>query len=234
VGEGTGCNRNRYIEDDDYYTPEEVKENIELYKNEIIQVTEPIVNYQFGELIGKGCFGQVYRGLDLDTGRIIAIKNVPIVKFINKEKVDIRLAALEKEIMLLSSFEHPNIVKYLGHHNDGESLNIMLEYMTGGSISTLLNKYPSFNETLVKIYTKHILHGLNYLHAHNVIHGDIKGSNVLVDDNGVCKLADFGGSNRIMKEGDKRQRLVGTVQWMAPEVIRESKYDRFSDIWSLG
>ena len=69
-----------------------------------------------------------------------------------------------------------------------------MEYVSGGSISSLLKKYSKFNENLVKIYTKHILQGLYYLHAHNVVHGDIKGANVLVDNHGVCKLADFGGS----------------------------------------
>jgi len=80
----------------------------------------------------------------------------------------------------------------------------------------------------------HILKGLDYLHAHNVIHGDIKGSNVLVDDHGIWKLADFGGSNKIIKHSNQRQRMVGTAQWMAPEVIRSSQCDRFADIWSLG
>ena len=186
------------LDNDDYFSPEEVKENAAKYKDEVIEVKEGIWSYQFGDLIGKGWYGQVYRGFDLDTGKIIAIKKVPILNFIDKDQVDVRLVALEKEIKLLSSFSHENIVKYLGNHHTTDSLNIFLEYVSSGSINSMLEKYGKFNETLVRIYTKYILQGLYYLHAHNVIHGDIKGSNVLVDDNGVCKLADFGGSNKIM------------------------------------
>ncbi|CAI2365328.1 unnamed protein product [Moneuplotes crassus] len=222
--------------DDGYYTPEEMKENQILYKDKTETLSEKneIQNFQIGDLVGKGTYAQVFQGFDLDTGKIIAIKQVPILKFADKDQVDIRLAALKKEIKLLRSFDHPNIVKYLGNQNDGKVLNIFLEYVSSGSISSMLNQYKSFDENLTKIYIKNILKGLDYLHAHNVIHGDIKGSNVLVDDNGICKLADFGGSNRIIKHSKQRQRMVGTAQWMAPEVIRESKYDRFSDIWSVG
>jgi len=82
----------------------------------------------------KGTYGQVYRGLDLDSGKIIAIKQVPILNFLAKDQVDIRLASLHKEIKLLSSFEHPNIVKYLGNHSTEDTMNIFLEYVSGGSI----------------------------------------------------------------------------------------------------
>jgi mitogen-activated protein kinase kinase kinase len=71
----------------------------------------------------------------------MAIKQVPVLKFINKNKRDIRLRALEKEIELLSTLSHENIVKYLGKHNDGKFLNIFLEYVSGGSINVLLRKY---------------------------------------------------------------------------------------------
>jgi len=124
-------------------------------------------------------------GLDLDTGKIIAIKQVKILNYIDKDFVDVRLNSLKSEIELLRSFEHPNIVKYLGNESAGEFLNVFLEFVSGGSINSLLDLYKKFDEKLVRIYTLHILRGLDYLHAHNVIHGDIKGSNVLVDDQGV-------------------------------------------------
>jgi serine/threonine protein kinase len=83
------------------------------------------------------------------------------------------------------------------------------------------------------VYTKQILEGLEYLHVNNIVHRDIKGSNVLVDRNGVCKLADFGNSKRLYCTKNDNQ-IKGTAHWMAPEVIKQLKYGRFSDIWSLG
>jgi len=67
-----------------------------------------------------------------------------------------------------------------------------------------------------------------------VVHRDIKGANVLVDNKGVCKLADFGSSKVIYKNSDQMQSLHGTVNWMAPEVIRQESYGRYADIWSIG
>ena len=219
---------------DQYYTQKELRDNKEKYKNEVIHTMNEITEYQLGEAIGRGCFGQVYRGFDLDTGCIMAIKQVEVLKFIKKNKQNIRLKALEKEIRLLSTLSHPNIVKYLGKHNDGLFLNIFLEYVSGGSINVLLRKYGRFNETLVRIYTKHILQGLDYLHAHNVVHRDIKGANVLVDNNGVCKLADFGGSKRLIDSAeDIDTAVIGTAQWMAPEAIKNKGHGRHSDIWSV-
>ena len=88
----------------------------------------------------------------------------------------------------------------MGHSFSDKSIHIFLEYVAGGSIQTLLKKYGAFNEGLIRIYTKQILEGLEYLHVNNIVHRDIKGANVLVDKNGICKLADFGNS-RIMDIG---------------------------------
>ena len=108
--------------------------------------------------------------------------------------------------------------------------------LIAGSLQTVLQKYGALNDKILKNYLVQILEGLEYLHAHRVVHRDIKSANVLVDTNGVCKLTDFGSAKRILKrENDNTQKkVVGTVQWMAPEVIKSQEAGRFSDIWSLG
>lgn len=113
---------------------------------------------------------------------------------------------------------------------------LIIIVLLGGSIAGLIKKYGEFDESLIRIYTKQILEGLEYLHAHNVIHRDIKGANVLVDSNGVVKLADFGGAKRIYNTNtaDQYNSLKGTPYWMAPEVIKQTGHGRFADIWSLG
>lgn len=109
----------------------------------------------------------------------------------------------------------------------------------------MLEIYKSFHENVIKKYTKQILEGLEYLHAHNVIHRgnnkvviclDIKGANILVDRDGLCKLSDFGGAKVIVDEIEFKQQnsFKGTPNWMAPETVKSMEYTRFSDIWSLG
>jgi mitogen-activated protein kinase kinase kinase len=141
------------------------------------------------------------------------------------------------EISLLKQLSHPNIVRYLGSEKIGECYFIYLEYMSGGSIASLLKKHGAFAEQIVKNYVRQILTGLYYLHKHKVIHRDIKGANLLVDSDGVVKLADFGCSKRLERsqsQEDMLTSLKGSVPWMAPEVIRQVRYGRKIDIWSLG
>lgn len=107
--------------------------------------------------------------------------------------------------------------------------------MPGGSITSLIEKYGKFNENLIRTYTTQILEGLEYLHANNVVHRDIKGANILVDNDGMCKLADFGSAKKIAGFGKERYASIrGTPNWMAPEVIKSKGHGRFSDIWSIG
>jgi serine/threonine protein kinase len=155
------------------------------------------------------------------------------------------VAALQNEISVLQSLKHTNIVQYLGTAVEGSCLNIFLEYVPGGSIASLIKKFTTMpeeglHESLVRNYTKQILSGLQYLHSNQIIHRDIKGANILVDDKGVIKLADFGASKKIEEivaqagAGDSIASLKGTVYWMAPEVIKQSGYGRQADIWSVG
>eukprot|EP00002_Diphylleia_rotans_P025598 TRINITY_DN5066_c0_g1_i1.p1 TRINITY_DN5066_c0_g1~~TRINITY_DN5066_c0_g1_i1.p1 ORF type:complete len:658 (-),score=147.29 TRINITY_DN5066_c0_g1_i1:94-2067(-) len=188
-----------------------------------------ILRWHKGGMIGSGSYGRVYLGLNMDTGELIAVKQIPLVQSGSQESK--ALSALAHEVNLMKSLQHPNIVRYLGSQEDDENLNIFLEYVPGGSIKSLLSKFGSFNEKLVRIYTNEILQGLNYLHSVNVVHRDIKGANTLVDTTGRVKLADFGASKII----DSTMRsLKGTPYWMAPEVIRQEGYGKMADVWSVG
>jgi serine/threonine protein kinase len=126
-------------------------------------------------------------------------------------------------------------VRYHGTNLTDEVFHIFLEFCNAGSIAKMLEVYKYFTENVIKVYTKQILEGLEYLHAHNIIHRDLKGANILVD-NGVCKLSDFGGAKFIMSEFEFKQQMSikGTPNWMAPECINKLEYTRFSDIWSIG
>ncbi|RMZ52267.1 hypothetical protein APUTEX25_001657, partial [Auxenochlorella protothecoides] len=193
------------------------------------------LNWTKGELIGQGAFGSVFLGMDNDTGQLMAVKQVHVSKA-GSSKVSEHVTALEAEVRLLQQLDHPNIVRYLSTETTNDALHIFLEFVPGGSIASLLAKFGHFRETVVKVYTRQILLGLEYLHAHGIIHRDIKGANILVDNTGLVKLADFGASKKIedlvtIDSGFKSMK--GTPYWMAPEIIKQSGHGRQADIWSV-
>ncbi|EJU05612.1 Pkinase-domain-containing protein [Dacryopinax primogenitus] len=196
-----------------------------------------------GALIGAGSFGSVYLGMDSSTGTLMAVKQVelPTGSSSNEERKKNMLSALEREIELLKTLQHENIVQYIDSSSDEKFLNIFLEYVPGGSVAALLTSYGAFEEPLVGNFVGQILTGLNYLHERDIIHRDIKGANILVDNKGGVKISDFGISKKV--QGDfgggraaHRPSLQGSVFWMAPEVAMQKAgaYTRKADIWSIG
>ncbi|KAG6851007.1 hypothetical protein H0H93_004494 [Arthromyces matolae] len=194
-----------------------------------------------GALIGAGSFGKVYLGMDASTGLLMAVKQVelPTGSAPNQERKKSMLSALEREIELLKNLQHVNIVQYLYSSLDDEFLNIFLEYVPGGSVTALLRNYGAFEEPLVKNFVRQILEGLNYLHERDIIHRDIKGANILVDNKGGIKISDFGISKKVddnlmTSNRVNRPSLQGSVFWMAPEVVKQSAHTKKADIWSVG
>ncbi|KAI9374910.1 kinase-like domain-containing protein [Aspergillus egyptiacus] len=208
------------------------------------------VNWMKGSLIGEGSFGSVFLALHSITGELMAVKQVEIPSATKGTEFDKRknsmVAALKHEIELLQGLHHPNIVQYLGTTADDQYLNIFLEYVPGGSIATMLKQYNTFQEPLIKNFVRQILAGLSYLHSKDIIHRDIKGANILVDNKGGIKISDFGISKRVEAStvlGARastggghihRPSLQGSVYWMAPEVVRQTAHTKKADIWSLG
>ncbi|RUS15097.1 kinase [Endogone sp. FLAS-F59071] len=196
-----------------------------------------------GSLIGRGTFGDVYLGLNPMTGELMAVKQVelPVVNSATEDRKQSMVDALQREIALLKVLQHENIVQYLGSQSDEAHLNIFLEYVPGGSVAGLLASYGAFQEPLVRSFVKQILRGLCYLHQRDIIHRDIKGANILVDNKGGVKISDFGISKKVEDDmlsatntGPHRPSLQGSVFWMAPEVVKQTQYTFKADIWSLG
>ncbi|TPX43215.1 hypothetical protein SeMB42_g04809 [Synchytrium endobioticum] len=198
--------------------------------------TKKSVNWIKGPLIGQGAFGKVYYGVNMISGEIMAVKQVSIGDKDDKAKKS-REKALASEMALLSTLDHPNIVRYFGHEVTVSFFNVFLEYVPGGSISTCLSKYGKFDEDLTRSLTFQVLCGLSYLHDGGIIHRDIKAANILLDDFGCAKISDFGISKRLdslIYESDSRHSLQGSIYWMAPEVARNQGYSAKVDIWGLG
>eukprot|EP00892_Ulva_mutabilis_P003811 jgi/Ulvmu1/1801/UM119_0019.1 len=206
------------------------------------QLVQPKWNWKPGEMLGKGAYGCVFLAI-LDTGGFAAVKQVELVSTANgnDRKMQECVKALEGEILTLQHLRHPNIVQYLGFERTDRHINIFLEWVPCGSIRQVLDKYGPMDECVVRKHTRAVVQGLHYLHKKRIMHRDIKGQNVLVDNNGTAKLTDFGASEKIhtvveyaTKDDAQAGSVKGTLYWMAPEVMQGKHVGRAADIWSLG
>uniref|UniRef100_A0A8D1K4R5 Mitogen-activated protein kinase kinase kinase 19 n=1 Tax=Sus scrofa TaxID=9823 RepID=A0A8D1K4R5_PIG len=181
---------------------------------------------------------EVYCGLT-SHGELIAVKQVALDTS-DKSATEKEYRKLQEEVDLLKALKHINIVAYLGTCLEENIVSIFMEFVPGGSISSIINHFGPLPETVFCKYTKQILQGVAYLHENCVVHRDIKGNNVMLMPTGIIKLIDFGCAKRLAWAGlngthsDMLKSMHGTPYWMAPEVINESGYGRKSDIWSIG
>lgn len=181
----------------------------------------------------------MYCGLT-SQGQLIAVKQVPLESTQDQVGAEKAYQKLQGEVEILKALKHTNIVGYLGTCLENNIVSIFMEFVPGGSISSIINRFGPLPEIIFCKYTKQILQGISYLHDNGVVHRDIKGNNVMLMSNGIIKLIDFGCAKRLAcvslteAYSEPLKSVHGTPYWMAPEVINESGYGRKSDIWSVG
>ncbi|CAN8295532.1 unnamed protein product [Cochlearia groenlandica] len=190
------------------------------------------MNWTRGKTLGSGSSATVYAATCQDSGETIAVKSTDF----NRSRF------LQREAKILSSLNSPYVIGYRGYEitkepviNDGEAThNLLMEYAPYGTLAELTAKNGGLtDETRVVSYTRQILLGLEYIHnSKGIAHCDIKGSNVLVGENGEVKIGDFGCAKWI--EPEITEPVKGTPAFMAPEVARGERQGKESDIWALG
>ncbi|MBA0552346.1 hypothetical protein Golob_023167 [Gossypium lobatum] len=185
------------------------------------------------EKIGQGTYSTVFRARDLESGKIVALKKV---RFDNFEPESVRFMA--REILILRRLDHPNVIKLEGIITSRMSCSIFLvfEYMEHDITGLLSCPDIKFSESQIKCYMKQLLSGLDHCHSRGIMHRDIKGSNLLVNNEGILKIADFGLAN--FYGSGKRQPLtsrVVTLWYRPPELLLGSTdYTAAVDLWSVG
>ncbi|XP_076976899.1 mitogen-activated protein kinase kinase kinase 4 isoform X2 [Tamandua tetradactyla] len=190
--------------------------------------------WQRGNKIGEGQYGKVYTCINVDTGELMAMKEI---RFQPNDHKTIKETA--DELKIFEGIKHPNLVRYFGVELHREEMYIFMEYCDEGTLEEVSRL--GLQEHVIRLYSKQITVAINVLHEHGIVHRDIKGANIFLTSSGLIKLGDFGCSVKLKNNAQTMpgevDSTLGTAAYMAPEVITRAKgegHGRAADIWSLG
>ena len=186
--------------------------------------------FDVGGRLGSGAFGVVFRGKQRSDGQDVAIKIMDLDEL--SDEVD----EIHKEISVLQQCSCAQLTRYFGSYLFHNQLWLVMEFVSGGSVLDLMesSEFQCLEEPVVCVIVRELLLGLGYLHGNGKIHRDLKAANILISAEGQVKLGDFGVAGSVSRTMSKRNTVVGSPLWMAPEVIKGEEYDAKADVWSLG
>ncbi|KAI0243951.1 spindle assembly checkpoint kinase, partial [Massospora cicadina] len=184
-------------------------------------------DFSIGRPLGRGRFGTVYMAKEIQTGFICAIKYLP-----KKEIVRSHLErTTQREINLNGLLQNPNILHVYGSFSDEKYIYLIVEYAAQGELFSKLKGEGRFAEDAAAKYIYQVINALLHLHQNSVLHRDLKPENILVAHDGRLLLSDFGWAVQARKP---RRSLVGTPDYISPELVEGQAYDQTSDVWALG
>jgi mitogen-activated protein kinase kinase kinase len=201
------------------------------------------MRWQQGQFVGGGTFGTVYAAMNLDTGQLMAVKEIRLQ---DPKLIPSIAGQIREEMRVLETVDHPNVVSYYGIEVHRDRVYMFMEFCSGGSLANLLEHGRIEDEQVIMVYALQLLEGLAYLHEIPLAHRDIKPENVLLDHNGIIKYVDFGAAKLIARQGrtlvqditstKPNKSMTGTPMYMSPEVIKGDNNGHYGavDIWSLG
>ncbi|KAL4616350.1 hypothetical protein ACB092_07G193300 [Castanea dentata] len=180
----------------------------------------------FGNKIASGSYGDLYKGT--------YCSQEVAIKVLKPERVNSDMQReFAQEVFIMRKVRHKNVVQFIGACTKPPSLCIITEYMSGGSVYDFLHKQKGVFKlpSLIRVAID-VSKGMDYLHKNNIIHRDLKAANLLMDENEVVKVADFGVA-RVKTQSGVMTAETGTYRWMAPEVIEHKPYDHKADVFSF-
>ena len=180
-------------------------------------------------IIGEGSFSQVFLYTDPITNKKYAVKQI------NKNEncyLTQKKNTIFNEINIQGRITHPNIIKLYNYFEYESNMYLILEYACNDNLFYLSKSQKFFSEGVAFYYFIQALNAIYFLHTHSIIHRDLKPENLLINENNILKLCDFGWSVKL--NNNKRTTFCGTIEYMAPEIIKKQRYDESIDIWSLG
>ncbi|XP_043934650.1 NUAK family SNF1-like kinase 1 [Protopterus annectens] len=186
--------------------------------------------YEFLETLGRGTYGKVKKAVEKGTGRTVAIK------LIQKEKItdDLDRVHLQREIEIMSSLKHPNIIQIYEVFENKDKIIIVMEYASVGELYDYVNDRLRITENEARIFFRQTVSAVHYCHKKGVVHRDLKLENILLDEHRRVKLADFGLST-LYKKGQMLNTYCGSPLYASPEVVNALPYQGPEvDCWALG
>ncbi len=211
-----------------------MEKNIDSPKNDRPRILPGAIKindrYEVQNKIATGGMADVYLGKDLDLKRMVAIKILHESYASNKNFI----ARFKREAQNLAGLTHPNIVEVYDWGEFRDLYFIVMEYVRGENLKTIIDKSGAFDPVLAAQYAIQICDALSVAHSINLIHRDIKPQNIMVTPEGVVKVTDFGIAKFIADDNTKTLNIIGTASYISPEQVQGKVLDDSSDIYSLG